>query len=96
MKSEADFNFLVDFVRDNRQVINTCNTLLLNKHSLDISKDIARHDSPLFSPKGDMFWSTIIVGCSAIGFVVCSGIFYEWYRTKKNSSSCEEEISIAL
>ena len=33
VKNLDDYNFLVDFVTDNRVVINTCNTLLLNNYS---------------------------------------------------------------
>lgn len=78
VKNLAEYEFLVDFVRDNQQVINTCNELLLNDYSREVH--VYEIQNPLFDVAGGMFWPSMITVSIIMALIVIFGIVYEYKR----------------
>ena len=78
VKDLDDYQFLVDFVIDNREVLNTCNNLLINSYSKRESVD--KVINPLFSSSSGIFWQSFINICITIIIICCFGILYEFQR----------------
>ena len=93
MKDEEDYNFLVDFVQDNSNVLNTCNTLLIN----DLCNEGKEDDShSVFLESGGAFWPTFAVLLTATASICCFGMIYECFRRRISSGeqSVVQESSI--
>ena len=78
IKLEEDYQFLVDFLFSNIEVINTCNRLFLSKYSqktIHLDQKVT-----LFSSKGEMFWPSF-VACTVL-ILICMGVggVYELQR----------------
>lgn len=56
VREEEDYAFLADFIHDNRDVINTCNGLLVNSYSFEVKHEAEDIHNPLFSPKGVIYF----------------------------------------
>lgn len=78
VKNEADYDFLVDFVVDNRDVINTCNGLLLNNYSSELNDEHIQN--PLFATSGEVFWPTFCTAMIIVAFICLFGLLYEFHR----------------
>ena len=88
VKHKQDYDFFIDFVRDNQQVINACNDLILNRGSV-YERAQEDEENVLFSANGTLFWPTVIVGLAFICCIVCFGFVYEWRKKKERSFDCE-------
>lgn len=90
VQKDSDYIFLADFVKDNRVVINTCNSLLIN--SLHRDERIETERNPLFSTSGDIFWTSFLTIIILIVFMFIVGVFYETWRKQqppeRKSSDC--------
>ena len=81
VKRKEDYEYFVDFVRDNQQVINACNRLFLNRQS-EYEKIQDDEELILFQADGSLFWPPFIMGTVCISCIVCFGVAYEWRRKK--------------
>ena len=81
VKDLDDYEFLVDFVRDNNNVLNTCNTLLINNLSNE-AQDEQTTDS-IFSAESSAFWTTFGILLTTIVTIAFFGCCYEIRRRKK-------------
>lgn len=80
VKNDDDYDFLSDFILDNRDVINTCNGLLINQYS---STEKDRYEpNPLFSSSGEVFWPSFLVSMILLALICVFGFFYELRRRK--------------
>ena len=84
-----DYDFLAEFIKDNRVVLNTCNSLLINKYSSEGKEDQVRN--PLFSTSGDIFWSSFITIIIIIIVMFCFGMLYELMRKRKIRILCRKK-----
>ena len=78
VKNIDDYEFLVDFVMDNRDVINTCNNLYINNHNIEGKKV----RNLLFSASAGTIWSSYITTSITIVLICSFGITYEMWRRK--------------
>ena len=78
VKESVDYEFLADFMMDNRDVINTCNGLLINNFSTAMKYD--RLENPLFSTSGEVFWPSFLTGMIIIAMICLFGFLYEMFR----------------
>lgn len=78
VKDDEDHEFLFDFVKDNSEVLNTCNQLLINKYSANMSLEAGK--ASLFSPSGEMFISSTVAMIVCIFGICCFGIIYQRRR----------------
>ena len=87
VKNLDDYEFLADFVTDNRDVINTCNGLLINNFTS------SAHDghvtNPLFSTSGDFFWPAFISMSTVIVLICCFGVLPATFRAQRRLSRRE-------
>ena len=81
VKNDDDYGFLSDFITDNRDVINTCNGLLINSYSFESAHEHGEHEhNPLFSTSGKVFWTTMSI-ISILLLLICTfGVVYELKR----------------
>ena len=77
VRDKLDYDFLADFVQDNRNVLNTCNTLLINDLSIEANED--RSSRSLFT-SGGAFWPSFVSLSVVIGLICCFGFCYELHR----------------
>ena len=85
VKDADDYDFLVDFVQDNNNILNACNTLLINDLS-NKAKD-SQDSTSIFEVSGGAFWPTFTFLVSTIALICCFGFCYEIHRRlslKKN------------
>ena len=78
VKNQNDYDFLADVVAYNRDVINTCNGLLINNYSREAM--VEQEKNPLFSSAGGMFWKAFITISIIIAIICCFGGVYELRR----------------
>lgn len=81
IKDVSHYEFLVDFVRSNREVIDSCNRLFLNVYSRKVR--VERKREPLFSTSGDLFLPTFSSLTAVVLIILVCGISCE-LRKKKN------------
>ena len=74
-----DYVYLADFVKDNSDVINACNGLFINKHSLSKVR-MLEEKNPLFSTSGNMFWPSVVTLMIIVAIMCVFGAFYELKR----------------
>ena len=79
VKNWDDYDFFVDYVIDNRDVINTCNTLFLNNYTRHVKLHEMRHS--LFSPSSKLFCPSLITITIIVVIICCVGAFYENRRS---------------
>ena len=98
------FRFLDDFVRSNRDVIDSCNSLFLNAHSR--TAKLKHPSDPLFAINGDIFWSAVYSLTTLLVFITVAGLVYEIRKANKyiqnkksgtnivevNNSSCPRSV----
>ena len=75
---EEDYNFLADFIRSNRNVINSCTDLFLSNYTQ--RTDIVVPPKSLFSIDGEMFWPSFTMCAVIIAILVTCGLMYECHR----------------
>ena len=75
VKHEDDFQFLSDFMISNRDVINACNNLFLNKYSRKLRIQVKKHS--LFSTDGEMFYPSLVTSIVLISLIFIFGVFYQ-------------------
>ena len=80
-RTEEDYEFFVHFVKNNRDVFDTCNNLLINSIANEQYKDAV--DNPLFSSSGQVFWPAFTVSMGCVVFIFIFGTFYEINRKRK-------------
>ena len=87
---QDDYDFFVDFVQDNKNVLNTCNTLLINNLSNEAAED--HSDSSIFLESGAAFLPTFVSLLITIVLICCFGVCYEFFRHRgvgsKHPPSC--------
>ena len=81
VKNEDDYQFLVDFVTSNKDVVDGCNRLFLNKNNKDVR---INYEKPsLFSTQeGSMFWPSFITCSVVVAILFTCGIVFELQRRK--------------
>ena len=80
VKDKEDYTFLSEFVMGNRDVLNTCNDLLINKYSSEVRVEPIKN--PLFSTSGKVFLPTVIALSIIITLITCYGILYDIRRRR--------------
>ena len=78
VKQKRDYDFLVDFIRSNMDVINSCTDLFLTNYTR--RTDIVVEKISLFSIDGGMFWPSLTACGVVIGVIVACGAGYEGWR----------------
>ena len=87
-----DYEYFADFIRDNWEVLNTCDGLNIN--SLSWKVNIERHYTALFDTTAGFFWPSLITSAVIILAICFFGFSYEVVRKKvdKNGKSHSDVI----
>ena len=78
VKNVSNYNFLEEFVTSNRDIINSCNNLLLRKYTRRLRLLHPKHS--IFTTEGEIFWPTFM-SCSVLVVIIfLCGTLYELKR----------------
>lgn len=95
VKHMEDFNFLFDYISDNRIVLNTCNDLFLNNISYNLisgdSKDISSKYI-IFSSSSRTFKKCFVTLSIVVSVIVGFGLIYESVRYMLNFGNYERPL----
>ena len=94
VRNMDDYQYLADFVKDNREVFNTCNLLYINNMSGSVKFKTIKN--ALFATSGGFFWPSFIIVTTIIGVICCFGAIYELYRRKFAAHEVTHSYSIAI
>ena len=89
VKSYDDYEYLVDYILDNLDIINTCNGLVINQY---VGKVKSAHINHLFSSSGAYFWEWFTVLIIIILFICVFGIMYELCRRRYSTETETTEV----
>lgn len=84
VKNVEDYEFLEDYMKSNRDVINTCTNLFLNSYSRQVR--VYQEKISLFSTKGQMFWPSFVICISIIVIICIFGVIYGYSMKKSHNS----------
>ena len=83
VRDNEDYDFLQDFVTNNRDVIYTCNNLLISNYSFH--QKVAHLTHPLFATNGMLFWPLFLSLSIIIFGICCFGFSYDLYQGRQSS-----------
>ena len=81
VKDREDYDFLVGFVEDNKNVLNTCNKLLISNLTSDAHE--ASVTRSIFLVSEVVYWPTFGALMATIGLLFCLGMGYELVRRRR-------------
>ena len=91
IKNEEEYQFLHDFLKDNNDVVKTCNRLLMSNLSRAVNMRKEKH--PMFSTKGQLFLPTFVVVLVINISIFCFGVFYEFKRQSTPNDNKQVTVS---
>ena len=74
VREKEDYDFLVGFVEDNKNVLNTCNKLLIS--NLKCEAHESEESASIFLVSGTVYWPTFGTLSGTISLLICFGMIY--------------------
>ena len=90
VKNIEDYHFLEEFVTSNRDVISSCNNLLLRKYTRKFRRLHPKHS--IFTTEGEIFWPTFMSFSVLVAIIVVCGTIFELKRMISNQGKCGHTI----